>query len=108
MERLHISESRTRKSSAWLAEKMTELKLRLDDPEKGLLQLFESLEALSLGIEGKRSLWFALKAVAEKSPSLRIIDYERLIHRAEEQRDRVETLRIDTAGKALTYNQVES
>jgi len=36
MERLQISESRTRKASAWLAEKMTELKLRLDDPQRGL------------------------------------------------------------------------
>jgi hypothetical protein len=103
MERLHISESRTRKASAWLAEKITELKLRLDDPQKGSLRLFESLEALSLGIEGKRSLWLALRAVAEKSPSLQIIDYERLIHRAKEQRDRVETLRIDTARRALAY-----
>jgi hypothetical protein len=105
MVRLHISESRTRKASAWLAEKMTELKLRLDDPQVGPLSLFESLEALSLGIEGKRSLWLALKVVAEKSSSLRIMDYERLIHRAQVQRDRVETLRIDTARKALVYDQ---
>ncbi|MDX6289425.1 MAG: hypothetical protein QOH42_1224, partial [Blastocatellia bacterium] len=33
MARLDISESRTRKASAWLAEKMTEVKLRLDDPQ---------------------------------------------------------------------------
>jgi hypothetical protein len=101
MERLDIGESRTRKASAWLAEKMTELKLRLDDPEDGSLQLFESLEALSLGIEGKRSLWKALTAAAEKSTSLRILDYQRLTQRAENQRDRVETLRIETAKKAL-------
>lgn len=31
---------------AWLAEKMTDLKLRLDDPKGASLQLFESLEAL--------------------------------------------------------------
>jgi hypothetical protein len=91
-----------------LAEKMAELKLRIDDPQARTLRLFESLEALSLGIEGKRSLWHALKAVAEKSPSLRIIDYERLIRRAQEQRDQVEALRIDTARKALTYNRLES
>jgi len=101
MERLDIGESRTRKASAWLTEKMTELKLRFDDPKGGPLRLFESLEALSLGIEGKRSLWIALIAVAEKSPSLRILDYERLRQRAEEQRDRVESLRLETATKAL-------
>ncbi|MDQ2856246.1 MAG: hypothetical protein M3R68_07955 [Acidobacteriota bacterium] len=102
MDALKISQSRTRKASAWLAEKMTELKLRIDDPQGGPLRLFESLEALSLGIEGKRSLWIALRAAAEKSPELRIIDYERLIERADEQRARVEKVRIDTAREALT------
>jgi hypothetical protein len=104
MERLEIAESRTRKASAWLAEKMTALKLRFDDPQDGPLRLFESLEALSLGIEGKRSLWIALMSASEKSSSLRILDYERLTQRAQEQRDRVETRRIETARKALTFN----
>src|ERR1044072_1238961 len=102
MKRLDISESRTRKASAWLAEKMTELKLRVDDPHGGPLRLFESLEALSLGIEGKRSLWLTLKTVAEQSASLRTMDYDNLTQRAREQRDRVERLRIDAAKKALT------
>jgi hypothetical protein len=102
MESLDIGESRTRKASAWLTEKMTELKLRLDDPKDGPLRLFESLEALSLGIEGKRSLWIALTAATEKSPALGLLDYEHLTQRAQEQRDQVETLRIETARKALT------
>lgn len=46
MGRLEISESRTRKATAWFAEKVTELKLRLDDSKDGELRLFESLEAL--------------------------------------------------------------
>jgi hypothetical protein len=103
MEALHISQSRTRKASAWVAEKMTELKLRLDDSQSGPLFLFESLEALSLGIEGKRSLWVALISAAEKSPALRIVDYERLKQRAEEQRARVEKVRVEAATAALSY-----
>jgi hypothetical protein len=101
---LDIGQSRTRKAAAWLAEKMSELKLRFDDPKGGPLRLFESLEALSLGIEGKRCLWIALAAAAERTPSLRILDYERLKQRAQEQRDRVETLRIETARKALAFD----
>jgi hypothetical protein len=101
MDRLQISESRTRKASAWLTEKFTELKLRLDDPTRSDLRLFESLEALSLGIEGKKSLWLALSAAAEVSPGLRIADYERLKQRAEEQRSRVEAKRIEVAKAAL-------
>lgn len=104
MKELNIDQSRTRKASAWLAEKFTELKLRFYDPKAGALLLFESLEALSLGIEGKRSLWIALAATSETTPSLRIADYGRLQQRAQEQRDRVEELRIKTALTALTAN----
>ena len=101
MERLQIAESRTRKASAWLAEKVTALKLRLDDPSEGDLRLFESLEALSLGIEGKRSLWLALSTAAKDTPALRLVDYECLTKRAEEQRSRVEAMRLETARTAL-------
>ena len=101
MSRLEISESRTRQVSAWLTEKVTELKLRLDDSAHGNLRLLESLEALSLGIEGKKSLWLALAAAAEISPQLRLVDYERLKQRAEEQRSRVELKRIEIARVAL-------
>jgi len=105
MGHLQISESRTRKASAWLTEKFTQLKLRLDDPAHGDLRLFESLEALSLGIEGKRSLWLALSAAAELSPQLRIANYQRLQQRAEEQRARVEGQRLELARKALNREQ---
>lgn len=105
MGQLQVSESRTRKASAWLTEKFTQLKLRLDDPAHGDLRLFESLEALSLGIEGKRSLWLALSAAAELSPQLRIADYQRLQQRAEEQRARVEDQRLELARKALSLEQ---
>lgn len=101
MGQLDISESRTRKASAWLTEKVTALKLRLDDPADGDLRLFESLEALSLGIEGKRGLWLALSAVAERSPQLRLLDYPALIRRAEAQRSRVEEKRIETSKRVL-------
>jgi hypothetical protein len=105
MGQLQVSESRTRKASAWLTEKFTQLKLRLDDPTHGDLRLFESLEALSLGIEGKRSLWLALSAAAELSPQLRIADYQRLQRRAEQQRARVEEQRLELARKALNREQ---
>ena len=105
MGQLQISESRTRKASAWLTEKVTQLKLRLDDPAHGELRLFESLEALSLGIEGKRSLWMALSAAAEVSPQLRIKDYQSLQHRAADQRGRVEEKRLELARTALSLGQ---
>lgn len=101
MVRLGVAKSRTRKASAWLSEKFAELKLRLDDPAGGALRLFESLEALSLGIEGKHGLWLALAAAAEKEPAFRVLDYELLSRRAEEQRGRVEVVRLEAAKSAL-------
>lgn len=101
MVRLQVTESRTRKATAWLAEKVLELKLGLDDPADGALRLLEKLETLALGIEGKRALWRALATVAEEVPGLEGIDYERLLQRADDQRNRVEKMRLDAAQAAL-------
>jgi len=100
---LNVDQSSLRKASAWLTEKFTQLKLRLDDPSGGPLLLLESIEVISLGIEGKRLLWRALRATSEKSYALKALDYERLIKRAEEQRDRVETIRLEAARQALAF-----
>ncbi len=101
MDRLHVSESRTRKASAWIAEKVAQFKLKLDDPAGGSFRLLEALEALSLGIAGKQGLWWGLAAAAEDAPALRVLDYEGLTQRAEEQRQRVEMMRLEAAKKAL-------
>jgi hypothetical protein len=101
MARLKVTESRTRKATAWLSEKVTEIKLRLDDSGDGSLRLLEAFEALSLGIEGKRGLWRALAAAAENAPALKLADYEELTRRAEEQRGRVEAERLKAARRAL-------
>ena len=101
MSRLQIGESRPRKATAWLSEKMTELKLRMDDPADGALRRLEVFDAVSVGIEGKRLLWRALGAAAETMPELRGTDYGRLERRAEEQRHSLETLRLEAAKAAL-------
>jgi hypothetical protein len=101
MTRLRIASSPPRKAAAWLAEKVSELKLRLDDPAAGALRLLEGLEALSLGIEGKRGLWLALAAAGEDSVCLQGPDYIRLEQRAADQRRRVENMRLQAAKEAL-------
>lgn len=102
MDRLDISESKTRKATAWLGEKFTELKLHFDDSRRGSFHLFEGLEALSLGIEGKRDLWLVLAFLSDEVPLLRLVNYQRLIERAQDQRNQVEARRIEIANKALT------
>jgi hypothetical protein len=101
IDRLNFAKSRPRQAAAWLAEKMTELKLRLDDTGAGALGLLEGLEAVQIGIEGKRALWRALAAAAEDAPELQALDYARLEQRAVEQHSRVEALRLDAAKAAF-------
>jgi hypothetical protein len=99
--RLGFTISQPRKLTGWLAEKATQVKLWADDPERGPLRVFESLELVALGIDGKLALWRALGATAEVAPALGRLDYERLAHRAREQRERVETFRLQAAKAAL-------
>ncbi|HEY4305384.1 MAG TPA: hypothetical protein VGM82_12990 [Gemmatimonadaceae bacterium] len=101
MERLGITQSRTRRAAGWLAERASRLKLAVDDPKDGALRAFETIEIVSLGIEGKISLWQSLAAAASSDPVLSGVDYDALIARARDQRRTVETLHADAARTAL-------
>jgi hypothetical protein len=101
MKRLGVSASLPRKAGAWLVEKAGELKMRWDDPEAGAPRLFQSLEILSIGIEGKRCLWLALSSASTDNAALRGPDYARLERRALDQRQRAETMRLQAAQSAL-------
>jgi hypothetical protein len=98
---LGIAVSAPRKTTAWLVEKLSEIKLRLDDPGHGAFQRLEALETVSLGIVGKQGLWQALAAAAEDAPALGGLDYTRLMRRAQAQREVVERLRLRAAREAL-------
>jgi hypothetical protein len=101
MDRLGITESRVRKVTSWIAEQLAEVKFAADDESRGQLQRLERLEALGIGIDGKFALWRALDAAAELAPALREVDYEHLAQRAQQQRSRVEVLRVQAARLAL-------
>jgi hypothetical protein len=102
MRRLGVERSTPRKTAAWLAERATQLKLRLDDPANGALRLLESVEAIALALEGKLALWRSLAAAAAAAPVLAGPDYPRLMVRSSEQRERVEAVRIEAALAALS------
>jgi hypothetical protein len=99
MDRLEIPQSRMRKASGWIAEQVAEAKFAMADDS---LRRLERLEAVSLGIQGKLSLWRALYAASKVDTRLQSLDYEGLTERARDQRDRIEALRIDAARSALT------
>jgi hypothetical protein len=101
MGRLGVSQSPVRKAAAWLSEKLAQVKLKLDDSNEGLFRMLETFEAVSLGVEGKRLLWVALRTAAETAPDLAGTDFGRLEQRAEEQRQAVEIYRREAARSAF-------
>jgi hypothetical protein len=101
MTHLQVRESKPRKAAAWLAERLASVKLRLDDAGDGAFRLFESLEIVSLGIEGKLGLWRTLAAIGPALPDVGSLDYETLMLRATEQRERAERMRLRAAETAF-------
>ena len=94
--------STLRRAAAWTAEKLAELKMRVDDPSSaGPFRRLELIEALAIGIDGKHALWTALQRIAGSTPGLAPMDYPRLISRAQAQRRVVESERLAAAAEAL-------
>jgi hypothetical protein len=98
LEKLSAPESTLRKAGAWLMEKAARAKLRIDGSTGSAMERLEALEALLLGITGKRALWLALAASVEP---LENVDFARLIGRAEQQIETVEAKRIEAAREAI-------
>jgi hypothetical protein len=92
MQRLSVGRDHVRLALGWGAEKA----LRLKPGGR-----FEDLEALSLGVEGKLSLWTALRRAFGDDPRLQGVDLEALITRARSQRRRLERQRLDAAEEGL-------
>jgi len=97
IEKVGASESTVRKAGAWIAEKLTRPKIDLGDGSKEEIGVFLALEALLLGITGKRSLWRALQAASRTVPALARLDYSGLEKRAIEQCEQVEARRLEIA-----------
>lgn len=101
MDRLGIERSAFKQAAGWITEKLTRVKL--SDQLTGSVDLKRllELETLSLGVEGKASLWRSLRQVGDRYPELGATDLDALAKRAEDQRSRLEALRLDAASKAF-------
>jgi hypothetical protein len=104
IQKLGAEESTVRKAGAWLAEKFSRAKIELSESSKGDTGLFLALEALVLGITGKRSLWRALRAASQTVPQLARLDYTGLEKRAIEHCERVEAKRLEIARTVFNGN----
>ncbi len=98
-----IAVSAPRKATGWLVEKLSEVKLRLDDAGDGALRRLEALETVSLGIAGKQALWHSLAAAAEDAPELSGLDYARLGRRRRRSVRWWRPLRLRAAKEALRH-----
>jgi hypothetical protein len=86
-------------AAGWLAEKVSQFKLRHD--HAGEPGTFEALEGLGLGIQGKHTLWQALQMVAEADARVRGADFAQLSARAQAQFAQVEARRLQVARTAF-------
>ena len=99
--RRFAKESIVRKAGAWIAEKISRVKLKTAGEKVGEMGLVQALEVLVLGITGKQLLWRALNASLGSSPLLRGADLSRLEERAIEQIERVEAKRLEAAHESF-------
>jgi hypothetical protein len=100
-DRLGIRQKRIRLGIAWAGEKAGRLKPNGRLIGYSPLSRVVELEGLVAGITGKLALWRSLDTIEGATPELGEAQIRRLIERAEDQRDRVERLRVRAAEEAL-------
>jgi hypothetical protein len=97
MKTIDVEESSLRKAGAWVAEKLSRTKLRLEGEETADFGLVQALEILVLGIKGKEGLWRALASVQADWPQWQHFDFQGLEKSAIEQGGRVDEKRAQAA-----------
>jgi hypothetical protein len=101
MDQLGVAANPAKQAVAWAGEKAGRLKLNGELRGTSPLTPFVELEALSLGIEGKRLMWVALAATEPVAHEIGEERLQRLTGRAEQQRAGIERHRLEQAREAL-------
>ena len=101
MHQLSIPIGTAKRAVSWLTGRLAEWKIAFEARGAESLKRFELLEALALGVDGKRSLWQVLDTVAKLDGRLAVLDYARLEQRATDQRREIEAQRLAAAQAAL-------
>jgi hypothetical protein len=102
MERLGTSRNPVKQAATYVAEKMSRVKLSGLSAGEDELGLLLALETLSLGVEGKASMWTVLREVGSRYPALAGADFDALLGRARRQREVLEQERLEAARRAFT------
>lgn len=101
MQRLGIPRSQVKRTFAIVGERVGRLKLNGRIRSYSPLSRLWELEALALGIDGKRLLWQNLRDATDAPTRAPEIDLAALIEHAERQRAEIEPFRADAARKAF-------
>ena len=99
MEKIGAQESTMRKAGAWLGEKIGRTKLRFSGENS--IGLMQALEALVLGVTGKKLLWRSLAAVSSNIVEMQGADFAELESRARAQIERLEAERLQLSREVL-------
>ncbi len=101
MARIGATRNPGKQVTAWVAEKASRVKLSGLTSGDDELGTFLSLETLSLGVEGKASLWATLRELRGHDPELQSTDLDELLQRAQHQRQDLEAERMSAARRSL-------
>jgi len=88
--RLEASPSKLKRLSAWLAEKLSRLKINSAFAGYSAESRFLDFEALFLGVNGKLDLWRALKECLSWDSRFSDVDFDSLWKRSLRQRDQIQ------------------
>jgi hypothetical protein len=94
MASLQVRPNVVKHASGWVGEKISRVKLNPWFNGSSRLTVMLEIEVLSLGVEGKLSLWRSLQVIAPATPGLKPPLLDQLVVRAEEQRDGLERERL--------------
>ena len=97
---LDATQNPVKQATGWVAEKASRVKFTGVTGEMDDLGLFLALEALRLGVAGKKSLWLALAAAAT-DPRLSSFDFDLLAERAAAQEMALEEQRLILGSRVL-------
>jgi len=89
------------KAAGGVAARVGGLKLMWEKVKPGELGMFEALEMLALGIQGKRLLWVVMRDIQPWFPEWADVDFSGLELEAIRQRDQVEEWRLSAARESL-------
>jgi hypothetical protein len=101
MRTLDVGVQHYKVGAGWIAEKVGRLKLNGSWLSRSPLSSLVELEGLFLGINGKACLWRTLRALADTDPRLDPDELDRLLARAEDQKGRVERMRLRVSAEVL-------